>query len=276
MNRARLSPPGLVTLVRRGAHPARSSRGARTVAVVVAVLGLTSMAQGVAAQPSYDTFRSLLERVDQALNAPTPQLAQALALLSEARRLLDQFVQRPPPSVDEEKRLRRDLAKGNLERWRQIQDARFADMAVQGWIEYVGWYESLDSADSREEEIQSVVLELGKAIVSRGNEPPYDIQQLFSEYSGLQPEFHNRRTLDVWRYQLFRCPTWPDAPDQSFDALGEKLARREPACREHWEDFRDFLHFWLDTSHLAEHQRRRYRRWYEDLSKALGRSVEPT
>lgn len=241
---------------------------------VLSCLG-PSPAQG--SGTTYQEFRVVLTQIQEAVREKN--IALALELLARAEQMLNDLEERP---VIDEEALRWNLAQLNLDRADAMQNedqiAYFANQSVKKWLDYVSWYKNLTSSQRNVIEnapnsnrIQRGVRQLGNAVVRRGNRQSYSIRDLFSIYiEEIPARYFSYQSLRLWRYWLFRCPTWAENPDMSPNNLKTRFESGENVCRDDWEDFVIFLEVWIRAQELEEAKRLICSRWLRDLKFALG------
>jgi hypothetical protein len=227
------------------------------------------------ADTAIDEFRALIADVKTAINQNN--MAFALQLLEQASTKLDELERRP---VLEEEALRWDLAQINLDRADSMQNrsqiAEFANRSIERWREYVRWRSSLTDVqieivqrNPKSDRIQSAVRLMGNAYMRRENLESFSIRDLFSEYVDTPPGFMSSKSIDLWINWLFRCPSWDEVENASFQQLGQRLKTDANVCREDWTDFHDYLQVWLEEQQLSAVKKKRYERRLRDLEAAL-------
>ena len=146
---------------------------------------------------------------------------------------------------------------------------------MQKWTHYVNWYSNLTKdqrdkiIDTPSHRIQKAVRHLGNAIVRRGNKREHSIRELFEIYLDIQPEYFSSSSVNLWRYWLFRCPSWQENPNISYTTLHDSLCKGQDVCREEWESFRDFLEEWQRVPGLTIGRKRGIAREIQKLNSAL-------
>lgn len=200
----------------------------------------------------------------------------ALQFLEQADRQPDAVAQL---NIFQQETLKWDLAQLYLERGNEMEDEEqilhFADAAVQKWRDYIQWYDNL-SDDQRQTlkgtssyRIQAAVRHLGNAVVRRGNRGGRNIRELFERFLEISPLYFSTESVNLWRYWLFRCPTWQETPIIPYKDLRKRLCGEQDICREEWESYRDFLEEWKQTPGLPTPLKKKIQREIQNLTWAL-------
>jgi hypothetical protein len=224
---------------------------------------------------SCEHFRSCLASIREAVREGNKALA--IELLNEAELLLNMLEERSP--LDEEA-LRWDLAQLNLERADELTDdqaiALFADKSVRRWEQYIEWYKNLSDQQRgllnqhpASRRIKRAVRQLGLTVVRRGNRGTHKIESLFEIYLDIPLDYFNALSVNLWKHWLFRCPSWEENANPSLQDLEARLNAGEPICREHWENYAEFLQLWIDTTDVSKQRRRATARFIERLNDVL-------
>ncbi len=223
------------------------------------VLSIALDATRGAAQPSNsgnrDTVLNLIRQANKAVQENNR--SAALKFLEQADRQPDAVAQL---SIFQQEVLKWDIAQLYLERGNEMEDEEqilhFADAAVQKWKDYIQWYGNL-SDDQRQTikgtssyRIQAAVRHIGNAVVRRGNRGGHSIRDLFEKFLDISPLYFSTESVNLWRYWLFRCPTWQETPIIPYKDLRQRLCGEQDNCREEWESYRDFLEEWKQTPGL--------------------------
>lgn len=247
-------------------------------ATASAVGALLTLAQSglLLAQPASDPSSRFKVLVDS-LHMAVEQENQALAveLLDRLGSLLPELENLP---IQLELSLRWDKANESLEYALTLTDeesvALIADKAIEAWIEFINWYQTLTSREVSgikrypEKRIAVAVDKLGRAIVVRGNRHGYTVTDLFEQYLNIPVEYFGSGAVDLWKHFLYRCPNWEDT-GESLESLRSRFAAGEEACREHWLSYLDFLTIWVEEGSIAEPKKRTVRRDIAGLTDAL-------
>lgn len=244
----------------------------------LAFCGVLLIATIGAAQPAdlgnRDTVLNLIRQANKAVQENNR--SAALQFLEQADRQPDAVAQL---SIFQQEVLKWDIAQLHLERSNEMEDEKqilhFADAAVQKWKDYIEWYGNLSDGQRQaikgtsSYRIQAAVRHLGNAVVRRGNRGGHSIRDLFEKFLDISPLYFSTESVNLWRYWLFRCPTWQETPIIPYKDLRKRLCGEQDHCREEWESYRDFLEEWKQTPGLPTPLKKKIQREIRNLTWAL-------
>jgi hypothetical protein len=221
-----------------------------------------------------DTVLKLIRQADKAVQENNR--TAALQFLEQADRQTDAVAQL---SIIQQEALKWNIAQLNLERGNEMEDEEqilhFADAAVQKWMNYIQWYGNLSDGQRQaikgtsSYRIQAAVRHLGNAVVRRGNRGEHSIRELFEKFLDISPLYFSTESVNLWRYWLFRCPTWQETPIIPYKDLRKRLCGEQDNCREEWESYRDFLEEWEKTPGLPNPLKKKIQREIRNLTWTL-------
>jgi hypothetical protein len=242
--------------------------------VLLIVCGTTISAAQTADPGGRETVLRLIRQAGKAVQENNR--SAALQLLEQAGRQTSAVAQL---SIFLQEALKWDIAQLYLERSNEMEDEEqilhFADAAVQKWKDYIQWYGDLSDEQRRtikgtsSYRIQAAVRHLGNAVVRRGNRGEHSIRELFEKFLDVSPLYFSTESVSLWRYWLFRCPTWQETPIIPYKDLRKRLCGEQDHCREEWESYRDFLEEWKKTPGLPTPLKKRIEREISNLTWTL-------